>query len=247
MANKAAVVTGSSQGIGKAIALKLAREGYAVVINYRQGDQDQAEGVCREIIENGGEAVSCCADVSIPAQCDQLINKAVDEFGSIDVLVNNAGVNRDVLMLRMKDEEWSQIINNNLNSVFYCSRAALRPMMKKKYGRIINISSIVGIVGNAGQAHYSASKAGIIGLTMSMAKEYGNRGINVNAIAPGYIESNMTRQLPEVNRQRMLSSIAVGRLGQPEDVAGVAAFLASPEAAYITGQVIRVDGGLGGI
>ena len=254
MSAKVALVTGSSRGIGRAIALHLAREGYRVVVNYYNNpqesseiieeNQEQARQVLQEIEAAGSTGIMVGADVSDPVMARELVEAAIKEYGQIDVLVNNAGINKDQLILRINDEEWDKLINTNLSSAFYCCRAALKQMVRKRYGRIINISSVVGLSGNAGQAHYSASKAGLLGLTFSIAREYGARGITANVIAPGYIQSDMTAAFSPEQKEKMLSAIAVGRLGTPEDIAGVVAFLASDAAAYITAQVIKVDGGL---
>jgi 3-oxoacyl-[acyl-carrier protein] reductase len=243
---RVAIITGSSRGIGRATALVFARTGYRVVVNYNH-NREQAEQVLQEIEALGSNGILLGADVSKAQEARDLIEKSVKEFGRVDVLVNNAGINHDQLMLRIQDEEWERVINTNLSSAFYCSRAAVKHMFKKRFGRIINISSVVGISGNAGQTHYSAAKSGLLGLTLSIAQEYGNRGITANAVAPGFIESDMTASLSPEQRQQILSGIAVGRLGKPEDVAALVLFLASDEAAYINGQVIRVDGGMRGI
>ncbi len=249
MNQRVALVTGSSRGIGRAIAIQLAQDGFQVAINYyNQGDdgknREQAEEVLKVIETNGGTGTILGADVSTPEGAADLIAKTLESLGRIDVLVNNAGINKDQLLIRMSDEQWFDVINTNLSSAFYCSRAALKYMMKKKQGRIINISSVVGMAGNAGQAHYAASKAGLLGFTFSIAKEYGPRGITANAVAPGYIESDMTLNLPPEVGAKMVGQIPVGRLGTPDDVAALVTFLASPAAAYINGQVIRVDGGM---
>ncbi len=246
MHERVAIITGSSRGIGRATALVFARTGYRVVVNYNH-NREQAEQVLQEIEALGSNGILLGADVSKAQEARDLIEKSVKEFGRVDVLVNNAGINHDQLMLRIQDEEWERVINTNLSSAFYCSRAAVKHMFKKRFGRIINISSVVGISGNAGQTHYSAAKSGLLGLTLSIAQEYGNRGITANAVAPGFIESDMTASLSPEQRQQILSGIAVGRLGKPEDVAALVLFLASDEAAYINGQVIRVDGGMRGI
>lgn len=246
MHERVAIITGSSRGIGRATALVFASTGYRVVVNYNH-NREQAEQVLQEIEALGSNGILLGADVSKPQEARDLIEKSVKEFGRVDVLVNNAGINHDQLMLRIQDEEWERVINTNLSSAFYCSRAAVKHMFKKRFGRIINISSVVGISGNAGQTHYSAAKSGLLGLTLSIAQEYGNRGITANAVAPGFIESDMTASLSPEQRQQILSGIAVGRLGKPEDVAALVLFLASDEAAYINGQVIRVDGGMRGI
>lgn len=244
-----ALVTGSSRGIGRAIAIQLAQNGFQVAINYyNQGDEaknrEQAEEVLKVIETSGGTGIILGADVSSSESATSLVDQTVENLGRIDVLVNNAGINKDQLMIRMTDNQWHDVIDTNLSSAFYCSRAALKYMMKKRQGRIINISSVVGMAGNAGQAHYAASKAGLLGFTFSIAKEYGPRGITANAVAPGYIESDMTLNLPPEVGARMVDQIPAGRLGTPEDIAALVAFLASPAAAYINGQVIRVDGGM---
>jgi len=246
MSKQIAVVTGSSRGIGRAIAEQLARDGYWTVVNYLH-NQAQAELVVDNINSAGGKAIAIAADVSTPEGAQKLIDETISAYGQIDVLVNNAGINRDQLILRMSDADWQEIINTNLNSAFYCSRAALKHMVRRKYGRIINISSVVGLYGNPGQTNYAAAKAGLLGLTFSIAREYGSRGINANVIAPGFINSDMTAHLSEAQKKRILESIAVKRLGQPEDIAQVVSFLASPGAAYITAQCIRVDGGMTGL
>lgn len=240
---KVAVVTGASRGIGRAIALKLADEGAKVVVNY-SGSQAKAEEVVAMIQENGGEAIAVQASVSQTEEVTALMDAAVKTFGSLDILVNNAGITRDNLIMRMKEEEWDDVLNTNLKGVFLCTKAVTRQMMKQRAGRIINISSIVGVAGNAGQANYVAAKAGVIGLTKTTAKELASRNILVNAIAPGFIETEMTEQLPEDIKQGMLTQIPLAKLGQPEDIAKAVAFLASDDANYMTGQTLHIDGGM---
>lgn len=238
-----AVVTGSSRGIGRAIAIRLGIEGYRVTVNYLR-NKNQAAEVVNHIISSGGEAMAVEADVSASSGAEKLIAETIEVFGQIDVLVNNAGINKDQLLLRISDAEWEQVVNTNLGAAFYCSRVALKHMVRKKNGRIINISSVVGINGNAGQAHYAAAKSGLLGFTFTIAQEYGRRGITANVIAPGYIETDMTSGLSQEQTLLLKEKISAGRIGTPEDVAAVAAFLVSPQAAYINGQVLRVDGGM---
>ncbi|MEY9976030.1 3-oxoacyl-[acyl-carrier-protein] reductase [Lysinibacillus sp. RC79] len=240
---KVAVVTGASRGIGRSIALKLADEGAKVVVNY-SGSQAKAEEVVATIQENGGEAIAVQASVSKTEEVTALMDAAVKTFGSLDILVNNAGITRDNLLMRMKEDEWDDVLDTNLKGVFLCTKAVTRQMMKQRAGRIINISSIVGVAGNAGQANYVAAKAGVIGLTKTTAKELASRNILVNAIAPGFIETEMTEQLPEDLKQGMLTQIPLAKLGQPEDIAKAVAFLASDDANYMTGQTLHIDGGM---
>lgn len=240
---RVAIVTGSGRGIGRAVALRLAREGARLVVN-DVGDPAPAQAVVGEIQALGSSAVVALANISQPAEVNQLVERAVQEFGQVDILVNNAGVARDNLVLRMSDSEWDQVLGINLKGAFLCTRAVLKYMLRQRWGRIINISSVVGLMGNAGQANYAASKAGLLGLTRSVAKEMASRGITVNAIAPGFIDTGMTRALPEKVQQQVLGQIPVGSFGTPEDVAHAVAFLAAHESAYITGQVLQVDGGL---
>ena len=244
MSGKNAVVTGGSRGIGRAICLELARRGANVVFSYA-GNTAAAEKTLEELKALGVEARAVQGNVADPAAAKTLIDTAVKELGGIHILVNNAGITRDGLAMAMKEEDFDAVIETNLKGAFLCMKAAIRPMMKARYGRIVNMSSVVALRGNPGQVNYCASKAGLIGMTKSLAKEMGARGITVNAVAPGYISTDMTAALPDAARQAMLSTIPVGRAGNPEDVAAAVAFLASEEAGYITGQVLSVDGGMG--
>lgn len=243
LAGKIAVVTGASRGIGRAIVIRLAGEGATVVINYN-GSKEKAEEVKQEIEGAGGKAAVCQCNVADFDQCQAFIQKVIDEFGRIDILVNNAGITRDGLLMKMSEEDFDQVIETNLKGAFHTIRFASRQMLRQKSGRIINLSSVVGVTGNAGQANYAASKAGVIGLTKSAARELASRGITVNAIAPGFIETDMTSVLSEKVKEGAAAGIPLGAFGKPEDVAAAAAFLASDEAGYITGQVLHVDGGM---
>jgi 3-oxoacyl-[acyl-carrier protein] reductase len=244
LTNKVAIVTGSARGIGKAIALRLAEAGADIVVNDIAGAAETLEATANEIRALGRKALAVTADVSSAADVNRMIETAVTAMGRVDILVNNAGVTRDQLIMRMTDEEWDTVLNIDLKSAFLCTRAVLRPMMKQRWGRIINIASVVGIMGNASQANYASAKAGIIGLTKSIAKEVGSRGITANAIAPGFIETKMTEKLDDEHKKAYLERVPLGTAGTPKDVAEAAAFLASEEAHYITGQVLGVDGGM---
>jgi 3-oxoacyl-[acyl-carrier protein] reductase len=243
LSERVAIVTGGGRGIGRAIALKLAEVGATVVVN-DVGDSTPAEGVAEEIRKMGGESLVVLADISQSSEVARLVDNAVEKYGKIDILVNNAGITRDQLIMRMSDDEWDKVLGINLKGVFLCSKAVLRPMMKQRWGRIVSISSIVGLIGNAGQANYASAKAGVIGLTRTIAKEVASRGITANAIAPGFIDTPMTQQLPEERKQELMNQVPLGYLGTPRDIAEAVAFLASEEARYITGQVITVDGGI---
>ncbi len=241
--NKVAIVTGASRGIGRAIAVELARRGARVVVNYNRNAEAAAE-VVAAIEADGGRAVAVQADVSDFEQAAGLIKAARDAFGRIDVLVNNAGTTRDQLLMLMKEEAWDDVLRINLKSVFNCCKAAARPMVRQRQGRIINITSVSGIAGQGGQTNYAASKAGMIGFTKSLAKELGPRGITVNCIAPGFIPTDLTSDLPEELVQQAIEATPLRRMGKPEEIACAVAFLASDEAAFITGEVLTVDGGL---
>lgn len=243
MGNKVALITGGTRGIGRAIALKLSEEGYNIAISYINNNK-KAQEVVDEIEKNNVKALAIKADVSKEEEVNNMMKVINKELGNIDVLVNNAGITKDNLLIRMKTEDWDQVIDTNLRGVFLCTKAVARGMMKKRYGKIVNIASIVGISGNTGQGNYSASKAGVIGFTRSIAKELGSRGINVNVVAPGFIETDMTQVLEDNIKDEMLKSIPLNRAGKPEDVANLVVFLCSEKADYITGQVIHVDGGM---
>ncbi len=240
---KVAIVTGASRGIGRAAAVALARQGAKVVINFA-GNIAAANAVLAEITEAGGEAMLFQANVADGAAVEAMVKATLDRFGRIDILVNNAGITRDNLLMRMKEEDWDAVVDTNLKGIFLCTKTVARQMMKQRAGKIINMASVVGVMGNAGQANYAAAKAGVIGFTKSMAKELAARNVLVNAIAPGFITTDMTRVLTEEVKEGLLGAIPLGRLGAPEDIAHVVVFLASDAANYITGQTINVDGGM---
>ena len=240
---KVALVTGGSRGIGRAIALLLAKRGADVAINFA-GNEAAAQATVDEIKALGRKAIMIKADVAVNAACVAMVDQVVQEFGKIDILVNNAGITRDGLLMRMKEEDWDAVLNTNLKSVYNCSKAAIKYMMKARAGRIVSISSVVGLMGNAGQANYAAAKAGIIGFTMALAKEVASRGITVNSVAPGFVNTDMTKVLSEKVVENLKAAIPLAKLGEPEDIAKAVAFLVSDDAAYITGQTLHVDGGM---
>jgi 3-oxoacyl-[acyl-carrier protein] reductase len=241
LAHEVAIVTGAARGIGKAIAMALSKEGASVVLSDIMEDVHKTAA---EIGESGGKAVSIVGNVTKFSDCEAIVDMAVKTFGKIDILVNNAGITKDNLVLRMSEEDWDAVLDINLKGTFLCTKAAIKPMLKQRSGKIINIASVIGLMGNVGQANYAASKGGVISFTKSMAKELGSRQIRVNAIAPGFIESKMTDALSEEAKNNLFKGIPLGALGKPEYVADAVVFLASPSAAYITGQVLNVDGGM---
>ncbi|MDF2545741.1 MAG: 3-oxoacyl-[acyl-carrier-protein] reductase [Anaerosolibacter sp.] len=240
---KTAVVTGGSRGIGRAIVLKLAEMGANIVVNYTSSPQ-KAEEVVALVKEMGREAIAIQANVSDSDAIQKMMQEVEEKFSTIDILINNAGITKDTLLMKMKDEDWDQVMDINLKGTFNCTKAVTRKMMKQRSGKIVNLASVVGVMGNAGQANYAASKAGIIGFTKSVAKELATRGINVNAVAPGFIQTEMTDILSDEVKEAMMANIPMKQLGTPEDVANVIAFLCSDDAKYITGQVLHVDGGM---
>jgi len=243
LSGKSAIVTGASRGIGRAIALDLAARGASVVVNYNSSEA-AAQEVVKAIEAAGGTATAFKADVSKTEDAAALIKAATDAYGKLDILVNNAGITRDMLLMQMKEDDWDQVISADLKSVFNCTKAATRPMMRARFGRVINITSVIGLAGQAGQSNYAAAKAGIIGFTKSMAKELGSRNITVNCVAPGYIPTDLTNSLPEELKQNMVKLTPLGRMGTAEEIAYAVSFLASDLASYITGVVLSVDGGI---
>jgi len=239
---KVALVTGGAQGIGRAIALLLAREGAKVAIS--DINLEKARETCREVESLGQEALAIGGNVAHAQEAEAMVQQTVEKFGRLDILVNNAGITRDQVLLRMKEEDWDLVMSVNLKGAFHCTKAALRPFLKQKAGKVVNIASVTGQMGNAGQANYAASKAGVIGFTKSIAREYASRNIQVNAVAPGFIDTAMSQAIPEKEREFLAKQIPLGRLGTPQDVAEAVLFLSSPAADYITGQVLNVNGGM---
>ncbi len=244
LSGRRALVTGASRGIGRAVALRLASEGASVALNYNSG-QEEAEAVAAEITAAGGSAVTLQGNVADATQAEALVDAAAEALGGLDILVNNAGITRDNLLMRLSEDDWDAVIDTNLKGAFLCTKAAIRPMLRQRSGRIVNMSSVVAITGNPGQANYTAAKAGLIGFTRTVAREVASRGITVNAIAPGFIATQMVDSIPEDLQAQIRERIPLGAFGTPEDVAGCVAFLVSADAAYITGQVLSIDGGLG--
>ena len=244
LSGQRALVTGASRGIGRAVALRLASEGASVALNYNSG-RDEAEAVAAEIAAAGGSAVTLQGNVADATQAEALVDAAAEALGGLDILVNNAGITRDNLLMRLSEDDWDAVIDTNLKGAFLCTKAAIRPMLRQRSGRIVNMSSVVAITGNPGQANYTAAKAGLIGFTRTVAREVASRGITVNAIAPGFIATQMVDSIPEDLQAQIRERIPLGSFGTPEDVAGCVAFLVSADAAYITGQVLSIDGGLG--
>ena len=244
LSGQRALVTGASRGIGRAVALRLASEGASVALNYNSGQQE-AETVAAEITAAGGSAVTLQGNVADATQAEALVDAAAEALGGLDILVNNAGITRDNLLMRLSEDDWDAVIDTNLKGAFLCTKAAIRPMLRQRSGRVVNMSSVVAITGNPGQANYTAAKAGLIGFTRTVAREVASRGITVNAIAPGFIATQMVDSIPEDLQAQIRERIPLGAFGTPEDVAGCVAFLVSADAAYVTGQVLSIDGGLG--